>query len=328
MKHWRFFGDRWLSKTSHLSLIREGAYVRLMSWCMTHECPLPPNLKDCLKIARVTTRHEIAAALSVIGEFFELREDGYHQTTIDEQIDYWQTTGKDRADKQVFLSRTRGEAFRQRQRETVQALRDKGVAVDYRASVSELARLCHEHGVTQQTLQQTSPVANSKRYSNYTANAQPVIRTANAFAPDGANAFATPADERPGPLSRALRAMEKAGLEGVHPGSTHFVELVTRGAQPGLFRLAAVEAVAKGKGYAWAMAMALGRLNDGVIDLDGNAIRKPRNGAPAAFQGPANGLVPTEAREALKTRLNDPTANRWELPDEPAPSPSESDVPY
>lgn len=176
------------------------------------------------------------------------------------------------------------------------------------------------------------PSANGKRSSNVGANGEPVFI---GSAPVGATLFSPPAfereredDERPGPLSRALKAMEKAGLEGVHPGDRNFVELVTRGAKPALFRIAAFEAKAKGKGYPWAMAMAIGRLNDGVIDLDGNAIRKPAKAPPSVDRSSANGLVSTEAREALRARLNDPTADPWALPEIPSPSPSESDVPY
>lgn len=326
MKYWYFYGERWMLKTSHLSLLQAGAYIRLITWCTVHECPLPLNRRDCHKIAHVGTRHEGKAVDAVIDEFFEPQADGWHQKTVDETLERWHAAGKDRADREGFLSRARSVSFRQRQKEYVQALRDKGVAVHIRAPMAELVRLCAEHGVAMQTGAQTLAIGNGKRYSNGNANGTANKAIANAFAPYGANAFAAPATEAlgegPGALTRALKAMQKTGLEGVNPNNAQFVALLQLGALPRLFAVACHEAKAKGKPYAWAMAMALGRLQDGVITLAGDAVRRPLNG-PQSAQKPSGGLTDWAALPRA------PTAEPWD--EEPAtgpPSPSESDVPY
>lgn len=330
MRYWHFYGDKWTSKTTHLSLIREGAYIRLVTWCMVHEKPLPLSRRDCHKIARVCTRHEATAVDQVIAEFFVRQEDGFHQSTVDDVLGWWQDQGKDNTAREVFLSRVRGEAFRKRQRDSVEALRAKGLAVSIRTPMSELVRLCAEHGVQTQTPVQTLGNTNGKRRSNVVANVHYKNKSNTAFAPDGANAVCAPPDDRPGPFSLALRAMQKTGLEGVHPGNPAFVELVTRGALPPLFAAACSEALAKRKGYPWAMAAALGRLNDGVIDLAGNATARPLAGPPRDFSERNGSTVPADQWDALQTRLADPNRDPWELPELAAtgpPSPSKGDVP-
>lgn len=322
MKYWYFYGDRWTSKTSHLSLIQAGAYIRLITWCTVHECPLPLNRRDCHKIAHVATRHEAKAVDDVIAEFFDRQDDGWHQKTVDETLERWHASGKDRADREVFLSRARGYSFRERQKEYVQALRDKGLTVSFRTSMAELVRLCAQHGVQTQTVASMGASANGKRYSNGGANAIANKAIANAFAPYGANAVCSPSDDALGPLSRAIKAMEKTGLEGVNPNNSQFVALLQLGALPRLFAVACSEAKAKGKPYAWAMAMALGRVQDGVITLAGDAVRRPVNGSPRDFSG-QGGLTDWAALPRAST------AEPWdEAPATGPPSPSESDVPF
>jgi len=71
---------------SHLSLVEDGAYRRLLDAYYIREQPLPGDLKLCCKLARANTKPERDAVKYVLGEFFDLRDDGYHQNRADAEI--------------------------------------------------------------------------------------------------------------------------------------------------------------------------------------------------------------------------------------------------
>ncbi len=70
----------------HLTMLREGAYRRLMDVYYARERPLPRELGAVLELSKCKSRHERSAVESVLREFFELRADGWHQKRCDEEI--------------------------------------------------------------------------------------------------------------------------------------------------------------------------------------------------------------------------------------------------
>lgn len=72
--------------TAHLTACEDGIYSRLIRWYMASEAPLPADTKLIQRKVRAHSREERAAVDQVLGEFFELREDGYHQHRCDEEI--------------------------------------------------------------------------------------------------------------------------------------------------------------------------------------------------------------------------------------------------
>lgn len=73
--------------TSHLSMVEDGAYRRLMDICYATEKPLPLEPRAVYRLARATSTTERKAVDTVLSEFFERREDGWHQKRIDEELD-------------------------------------------------------------------------------------------------------------------------------------------------------------------------------------------------------------------------------------------------
>ena len=104
-------------------------------------------------------------------------------------------------------------------------------------------------------------------------------------------------EDRPGPMSRAIKVMQKAGLDGAYVANRDFVTLLDDGATLDDFRLIATEAVARQKSFSWAMAAMLGRRNDA---------RTHQNGPRSDDQGLGNGLIPPDLDQALQARFNDP----------------------
>ncbi len=82
-----FYPDAYERDTSHLSLMQEGAYRRLLDHYYKTENALPVDPVSLYRMCRVSTQAERAALNSVLAEFFYLGSDGrYHNKRADEEI--------------------------------------------------------------------------------------------------------------------------------------------------------------------------------------------------------------------------------------------------
>lgn len=89
----RHLGD-YVRDCSHLSMLEDGAYSRLMDAYYIREAPLPADVKECCKLARATTTAEKKAVAYVLAGFFERREDGHHQKRCDEELDRYRSKSR------------------------------------------------------------------------------------------------------------------------------------------------------------------------------------------------------------------------------------------
>jgi uncharacterized protein YdaU (DUF1376 family) len=79
-------GD-YMRDAAHLSLMEEGVYRRLIDAYYVHERPLPLDIRQCKKLARVSRNPaEHRAVEMVLRLFFVEAPDGYHQKRCDEEI--------------------------------------------------------------------------------------------------------------------------------------------------------------------------------------------------------------------------------------------------
>jgi uncharacterized protein YdaU (DUF1376 family) len=72
--------------TSHLSWDEDLAYTRLLRWYYRKERPVPADVAEACRQVRATTKVQRDAVGRVLHEFFDLRDDGWHQQTCDEVI--------------------------------------------------------------------------------------------------------------------------------------------------------------------------------------------------------------------------------------------------
>ncbi len=324
MKFWTFYGERWAAKTSHLSMTQEGAYLRLCTWCLIHERALPPSRRDVLRIARTTNISQEKATDAVLAQFFTLQPDGYHQKTADEILEWWHNGGAARNARHDGQTRARVAALRARRAIYVKALQEHGVTVPPDIGVQAIRELAAKHDVT---LPEVTRQNGSNGVGNVNGNAvsiYPLINTVTrcarngvtAPAPDGPEALEsedqTPDLDRPGPLTRAIKAMEKAGLEGVYPAHPTLSWLIDAGLTHQDFYVGARDAVHRGKGYAWALAMMKGRIEDARKLANGSGMG--RNGHTSDSPPGLDGLVTPEGIERLRKRFLDPSLDPWELP--------------
>lgn len=87
--------------TAHLSVLEDGIYGRLLRLYYRTEKPIPADLKQASRLVRATSKPERDAVQQVLSDFFELREDGYHQQRCDEEIERYQAGEPERAAKKI-----------------------------------------------------------------------------------------------------------------------------------------------------------------------------------------------------------------------------------
>lgn len=77
--------------TAHLSWSEDMAYTRLLRLYYRKEAPIPADVGQACRLVRATSKDERKAVESVLQEFFELREDGWHQSRCDGEIGKYQS---------------------------------------------------------------------------------------------------------------------------------------------------------------------------------------------------------------------------------------------
>jgi len=82
----------------HLSAIEDGIYCRLIRKYYAKEGPLPADIGAIQRLAKARTRGEKKAVVTILNEFFNLREDGWHNSRCDEEIDAYFARRKKRKD--------------------------------------------------------------------------------------------------------------------------------------------------------------------------------------------------------------------------------------
>lgn len=76
--------------TAHLSACEDGIYHRMIRRYLDKEEPLIADVPKLERVLRARTKDERAAVAAVLDEFFELRDDGWHNKTCDEVLAaYW-----------------------------------------------------------------------------------------------------------------------------------------------------------------------------------------------------------------------------------------------
>jgi uncharacterized protein YdaU (DUF1376 family) len=272
----RHCGD-WVKKTSHLSLIEEGAYSRMCDWCYINERPLPHTEREVCAIARAVNPAERKAALRVLHAFFTLAEDGWHQSRIDKVLaEYADRVRRDtnnpnsqaeRArryrDRRAVLFKRLGllginPAFNTPNARLEQILVEMGEEVNPRPVTRDVTVTQREPSQRTDTACTTNPFPNSRDVTDGAAT------SAVTLARDGA-AAAGVAD--PTLTGRAMKQIRLGGFTQGNSADPRFITLVQQGVTDDEWRLTAAEAVARTKGWGWLLATIIGRRQDVAAGL-------------------------------------------------------------
>ena len=84
MHYYKFEIAIWHLHTSHLSLIEEAIYWRLINYYYDTETPIPQETQSVIRRLRLTDYVEFVPA--ILQEFFVLQDDGWHQKHCDVKI--------------------------------------------------------------------------------------------------------------------------------------------------------------------------------------------------------------------------------------------------
>lgn len=72
--------------TGHLSMLEDAAYLRLLRKFYATEKPLPADISATQRLVGARSQDERDAVEVVLREFFELRDDGWHNNRADEEL--------------------------------------------------------------------------------------------------------------------------------------------------------------------------------------------------------------------------------------------------
>ncbi|MFL9582391.1 YdaU family protein [Stenotrophomonas sp. AB1(2024)] len=82
-------GD-YAAATAHLSLVEDAIYSRLLRRYYLQEEPLPTDVRQVARLVGARSPGEVEAVDVVLGEFFVLADDGWHNKRADEEIERYQ----------------------------------------------------------------------------------------------------------------------------------------------------------------------------------------------------------------------------------------------
>ena len=87
--------------TQHLTILEDGVYTRLLRKYYASEKPLPADIAKVQRLVVARSKEEREAVESVLREFFELREDGWHQDRCDMEIERYRAGEPEREAKKA-----------------------------------------------------------------------------------------------------------------------------------------------------------------------------------------------------------------------------------
>lgn len=73
-------------RTGHLSMLQHGAYRLLLDYYYRTGSPLPAKAEHLHRICRAIAKEERVAVDSVVGQYFTLLSDGWHNSRADEEM--------------------------------------------------------------------------------------------------------------------------------------------------------------------------------------------------------------------------------------------------
>ena len=153
MNYYPFHIGDYASATRHLSWEEDLAYRRLLDVYYTSEKPLSADLRQVCRLVLASTEAQREAVEVVLGEFFELAEEGWVSARADAEI-------ASMRDKQIqneirdSHERERMKRHRERRAEMFEALRQVEIIPAWDVSIKELQRLYDEHCNAPETHQQ------------------------------------------------------------------------------------------------------------------------------------------------------------------------------
>ena len=258
--------------TAHLSFVEDAAYSRMIRKYYAEERPLPADVKAVQRLVGARTREEKQAVADVLEEFFELREDGWHNKRCDFELAENHSLDEDR-EARAANERERQRRHREERRKLFEQLRAFDIVPAWDTRTETLRKMLPDASATPPV---TPPVTLPDAFASRPVT-PPVTRTATANqTPDTRHQI----PETQEPIARtsedlasardgnalspgeACKAMRAAGLSETNPGHPKLLALLAAGITLDELTDAARTAAEQSKPFAYALATAEGRRRD------------------------------------------------------------------
>lgn len=140
MNYFEFHLGDYAEATQHLTFIEDAAYSRLLRKYYATEKALPCNVAAVARLVAARTDEERAAVETVLLEFFELREDGWHNKRCDEDIARY-LAGEPERQARKSNEDARLKKHREERQRLFKCLNSAGEHLPYNARMSALREL-------------------------------------------------------------------------------------------------------------------------------------------------------------------------------------------
>jgi uncharacterized protein YdaU (DUF1376 family) len=164
MKYFELNLGDYAEATSHLTMLEDAAYFRLLRKCYATERPLPSDIKAVQRLVGARSKQEREAVKTVLEEFFELEEDGWHNRRADAELSKYHHKRDRVADgdgDQCTTSRV--SRYRDERKSLVDKLRQIGIKAQWDTPVPRLREMLESAQAKQEGLEKhatpvTAPV--------------------------------------------------------------------------------------------------------------------------------------------------------------------------
>lgn len=126
--------------TSHLSWDEDLAYRRLICLYYRTEAPIPADVKQACRLVRAVSKPQRDAVQQVLAEFFELRDDGWHNDRCDRDITAFLDLEPEREAKREN-AKERQRRARERRAELFEVLRGHNIVPPFDTTTRALEAL-------------------------------------------------------------------------------------------------------------------------------------------------------------------------------------------
>lgn len=289
--------------TAHLTFVEDAAYSRMIRKYYATEKPLPADLRAVQRLVGARTKEEREAVEAVLQEFFELQDDGWHQSRCDAELGNYHAkqAGREGA-KEGAKERQR--RARERRKALFEALRGHGIVPEFTTTSAELEAMLSRVTNPDGNANVTTPVTRDD-----TANQTPDTRHQS---PDTrqipVETHTGLEDSRVSHAAAVCVALRAEGIAGVNPGHVGLLQLLDQGAEVQNFVAAARTARGKGKGFAYVLGIVKGQMQD-AANLASAARSTAQHPPPSRADQRAATIDALTGRNRERTDHADPAAS-------------------
>ncbi len=263
----RHIGD-WVTATAHLTEVEECIYSRLLDQYYARESALPLEIEKVCRLVRALSKDSKKAVTTVLEEFFDKTDDGWHQKRCDAEIAKFKEEEPLRIQKEENI-KERKRRFNERRKHMFEALRAVDIVPAWDVKMPELEKLFEQHVTRPNSGTGTPPRTSEERPTDKngttTHTQEPItnnhINNINKThtTPLQQSEFDFGKTTEAGEICKAIKA---GGIPGVSPSHPELLALIAKGVTLEQFVDATKTAVKKNKGFPYMLGVVKGLLSD------------------------------------------------------------------